>query len=161
MRRQQSQAKKRIKSPSAFKMGSRLESIGPTSVTTSTCALITRLVIHQVHVLFLFLLWVTEELSTLRQMMKVPNEPGLSRSNGLENAFLSDQSMASNPREVRVLCFHVSSQEESLLSGFCSNLKLSGFCFDFGGDFLFITSNMVWGLANGLFMSAACFAGGI
>ena len=32
-------------------------------------------------------------------MMKVPNEPGLSPNNGLENAFLSDQSMASNPRE--------------------------------------------------------------
>ncbi len=33
--------------------------------------------------------WVTGELSTLRQMMKVPNEPGLSPNNGLENAFLS------------------------------------------------------------------------
>ncbi len=43
---------------------------------------------------FFFLLWVTGELSTLRQMMKVPNEPGLSPNNGLENAFLSDQSMA-------------------------------------------------------------------
>jgi len=32
-------------------------------------------------------------------MMKVPNEPGLSPSNGLENAFLSDQSMASSPRK--------------------------------------------------------------
>ncbi len=32
-------------------------------------------------------------------MMKVPNEPGLSPNNGLENAFLSDQSMASNPRK--------------------------------------------------------------
>ncbi|DBA93739.1 TPA: hypothetical protein ACH3X3_013805 [Trebouxia sp. C0006] len=39
------------------------------------------------------------ELSTLRQMMKVPNEPGLNPNNGLENAFLSDQSMASNPRK--------------------------------------------------------------
>ncbi len=38
--------------------------------------------------------WVTGELSTLRQK-KVPNEPGLSPNNGLENAFLSDQSMAS------------------------------------------------------------------
>ena len=28
-------------------------------------------------------------------MMKVPNEPGLSPNNGLENVFLSDQSMAS------------------------------------------------------------------
>ena len=37
--------------------------------------------------------------ATLRQMMKVPNEPGLSPNNGLENAFLSDQSMASNPRK--------------------------------------------------------------
>ena len=32
-------------------------------------------------------------------MMKVPNEPGLSPNNGLENAFLSDQSMPSKPRE--------------------------------------------------------------
>ena len=35
---------------------------------------------------------------TLRQMMKVPNNPGLSPNNGLENAVLSDQSMASDPR---------------------------------------------------------------
>ena len=48
---------------------------------------------------FFFLFWVTGELSTLRQMMKVPNEPGLSSNNDLENAFLSDQSMASNPRK--------------------------------------------------------------
>ncbi len=48
---------------------------------------------------FSFSFWVTGELSTLRQMMKVPNEPGLSPNNGLENAFLSDQSMASNPRK--------------------------------------------------------------
>ncbi len=47
----------------------------------------------------LFFLWVTGELSTLRQMMKVPNEPGLSPNNGLKHAFLSDQSMASNPRK--------------------------------------------------------------
>ncbi len=46
-----------------------------------------------------FFFWVTGELSTLRQMKKVPNEPGLSPKNGLENAFLSDQSMASNPRK--------------------------------------------------------------
>ncbi|DBA66553.1 TPA: hypothetical protein ACH3X2_002289 [Trebouxia sp. C0005] len=39
------------------------------------------------------------ELSTLRQIMEVPNEPGLSPNNGLENALLSDQSMASNPRK--------------------------------------------------------------
>ncbi|DBA91331.1 TPA: hypothetical protein ACH3X2_003978 [Trebouxia sp. C0005] len=39
------------------------------------------------------------ELSTLRQMMEVPNEPGLSPNNGLENALLSDQSMASNLRK--------------------------------------------------------------
>ncbi|DBA89802.1 TPA: hypothetical protein ACH3X2_004673 [Trebouxia sp. C0005] len=32
-------------------------------------------------------------------MMEVPNEPGLSPNNGLENALLSDQSMASNPRK--------------------------------------------------------------
>ncbi len=31
--------------------------------------------------------------------MEVPNEPVLSPNNGLENAFLSDQSMASNPRK--------------------------------------------------------------
>ncbi|DBA72829.1 TPA: hypothetical protein ACH3X2_010214 [Trebouxia sp. C0005] len=31
--------------------------------------------------------------------MEVPNEPGLSPNNGLENALLSDQSMASNPRK--------------------------------------------------------------
>ena len=46
-----------------------------------------------------FVIWVAGEVSTIRQMMKVPNEPGLSPNNGLENAFLSDQSMASNPRE--------------------------------------------------------------
>ena len=46
-----------------------------------------------------FFFWVTGELSTLRQMMKVPNEPGLSLNNGLENVFRSDQSMASNPRK--------------------------------------------------------------
>jgi len=32
-------------------------------------------------------------------MMKVPNEPGLSPINGLQNVFLSDQSMASNLRK--------------------------------------------------------------
>ena len=37
--------------------------------------------------------------STLRHMMKIPNEAGLSPKNGLENAFLSGQSMASNPRK--------------------------------------------------------------
>ena len=46
--------------------------------------------------LFLFF-WVTGELSILRQMMAVPNEPGLCPNTGLENAFLSDQFMASNP----------------------------------------------------------------
>jgi len=50
-------------------------------------------------VALLVLLWVTGGLSTLRQVMMVPNEPVLSSNNGLENAFLSDQSMASNPRE--------------------------------------------------------------
>ncbi len=45
-----------------------------------------------------FSIFFTGELSTLRQMMKAPNEPGLSPNNGLQNAFLSDQSMASNPR---------------------------------------------------------------
>ena len=48
---------------------------------------------------FFFFFRVTGELSILRQMMKVPNEPGLSPNNDLENAFLSDQSMASNPRK--------------------------------------------------------------
>ena len=47
---------------------------------------------------FFLFVGVTGELPTLRQMMKVPNEPGLSLNNGLENAFLSDESMASNPR---------------------------------------------------------------
>ena len=48
---------------------------------------------------FFFFFWVPGELSTLRQMMKVPNEPGLSPNNDLENAFLSDQSMAIDPRK--------------------------------------------------------------
>ena len=48
---------------------------------------------------FFFSFWVTGELSTLRQMMKVPNEPGLSPNNDLENSFLSDQSTAGNPRK--------------------------------------------------------------
>ena len=48
---------------------------------------------------FFFFLGDSGQLSSLRQMMKVPNEPGKSPNNGLENAFLSDQSMASNPRE--------------------------------------------------------------
>ena len=52
-----------------------------------------------VYFLFFILFWVTGELSTLRQMMKVPNEPGLSPNNGLDNVFTSDQSMASNPRK--------------------------------------------------------------
>ena len=49
---------------------------------------------------FVFFCWggLHGELSTLRQTLKVPNEPGLSPSNGLENAFLSDQSVASNAR---------------------------------------------------------------
>ncbi|DBA70247.1 TPA: hypothetical protein ACH3X2_012154 [Trebouxia sp. C0005] len=37
--------------------------------------------------------------SQIAQVMEVPNEPGLSPNNGLENALLSDQSMASNPRK--------------------------------------------------------------
>ena len=44
------------------------------------------------------------KLSTLRQQMKVPNEPGLSPNNGLENVSLSDQSMASNPRKGQAKC---------------------------------------------------------
>ncbi len=34
-------------------------------------------------------------------MIKVPNEPGLSPNNGLENAFLSDQSTASREEEAK------------------------------------------------------------
>ena len=52
-----------------------------------------------------FVCWVTGELYTLRQMMKAPNEPGSSPNNGLENAFLSDQFMASNPRKGRAKHF--------------------------------------------------------
>ncbi len=52
-----------------------------------------------------FFFWVTGELSTLRQLMKVPNEPGLSPNNGLENVSLSDQSMASNPRKGQAISF--------------------------------------------------------
>ncbi len=37
-------------------------------------------------------------------MIKVPKEPGLSPNNGLENVFLSDQSMASNPRKGQAKC---------------------------------------------------------
>ncbi len=37
----------------------------------------------------------TAELPTLRQMMEVPNEPGLCPNTGLEKHFLSDQSKAS------------------------------------------------------------------
>ena len=53
---------------------------------------------------FSFFFWVTGELSTLRQLMKVPNEPGLSPNNGLENVPLSDQSMASNTRKGQAKC---------------------------------------------------------
>ena len=42
---------------------------------------------------------VIEELFTLHQMMKILNEPALSPNSGLENAFLSDQCMASNSRK--------------------------------------------------------------
>jgi len=51
-----------------------------------------------------FFFWGTGELSTLRQLLKVPNEPGLSPNNGLGNVSLSDQSMASNPRKGQVKC---------------------------------------------------------
>ena len=37
-------------------------------------------------------------------MIKVPNEPGLSLNKGLDNRFLSDQSMASNPRKGQAKC---------------------------------------------------------
>ncbi len=53
---------------------------------------------------FFFFFWVIGELSTLRQLMKVPNEPGLSPNNGLENVSLSDQSTASNPRKGQAKC---------------------------------------------------------
>ncbi len=53
---------------------------------------------------FILFFWVTGELSTLRQLMKVPNEPGLSPNNGLGNVSLSDQSMASNPRKGQAKC---------------------------------------------------------
>ena len=53
---------------------------------------------------FFHFFWVTGELSTLRQLMKVPNEPGLSPNNGLENVSPSDQSMASNPRKGQAKC---------------------------------------------------------
>ena len=43
---------------------------------------------------FFFFFWVTGEVSTGRQMKEAP---GLSPNNGLENASLSDQSMASIP----------------------------------------------------------------
>ncbi len=42
----------------------------------------------------IFLFLGTGELSTLRQMMEVPNEPGLCPNAGLEKHFLSDQSKA-------------------------------------------------------------------
>ena len=53
---------------------------------------------------FLAFFFITGELATLRQLMKVPNEPGLSPNNGLENVFLSDQFTASNPREGQARC---------------------------------------------------------
>ena len=37
-------------------------------------------------------------------MMKVSNEPSSSPNNGQENVFLSDQSMASNPRKGQAKC---------------------------------------------------------
>ena len=40
---------------------------------------------------FLFFIF-TEDLSTIRQEMKVPNEPGLSPNNSQANAVVSDQS---------------------------------------------------------------------
>jgi hypothetical protein len=54
--------------------------------------------------LIFFFFWVTVELSTLRQLMKVPNEPDLSPNNGLQNVSLSNQSMASNPRKRQAKC---------------------------------------------------------
>ena len=50
---------------------------------------------------FFFFFLGTGELSTLRQMMKAPNQSGLSANNGLENAFLS------NPRKGQAKRFGV------------------------------------------------------
>ncbi len=54
---------------------------------------------HEKEALFLAAIfnffWATGELSTLRQMMEVSNEPGLCPNTGLEKHFLSDQSKAS------------------------------------------------------------------
>ena len=54
---------------------------------------------HVFTVFSLFFFGATGELSILRQLMKVPNEPGLSPNNGLESVFLRDQSMASKFRK--------------------------------------------------------------
>ena len=67
-----------------------------------------------------FVLGVTGELSTLRQLMKVPNEPGLSPNKGLENVSLSDQSTASNPRKGQAKCPGNTSGKTSSLQGSCS-----------------------------------------
>ena len=48
-------------------------------------------------------------------MMKVPNEPGLSPNNGLENVSLSDQSMASNPRKGQAKCPGAKTTSQSAL----------------------------------------------
>ena len=55
--------------------------------------------------LFFCLCWATGELTTLRELIKVPNKPGLSPNNNQETVFLSDQSMASNPRKGRAKRF--------------------------------------------------------
>ena len=55
--------------------------------------------------LFFCLSWATGELTALRELMKVPNKPGLSPNNNQETVFLSDQSMASNPRKGRAKRF--------------------------------------------------------
>jgi len=49
---------------------------------------------HQPFTLRWFFVWILGEFSNLYQMMKVLNEPDLSPHNGLQNKFLSDQTMA-------------------------------------------------------------------
>jgi len=41
--------------------------------------------VYRLFLFCFFFFWVTGELSTLRQMMEVPNEPGLCPNTGLDN----------------------------------------------------------------------------
>ncbi len=59
-------------------------------------------------------------------MMEVPNEPGLCPNNGLENAFLSDQSMASNPRKWQAKCFGAKTSSHDAKSSLGTPLGLEG-----------------------------------